>query len=241
MNSPVNRKSKLGVLLFSVGVLLSLIFNVIGVWTGMEASLFDASIREETSIESYRCPIFLTTKEVGTVKASFSNPTDRHIERYVQTKISEGHVTLMRQITTHLPLAPGETRELEYEVYPEDAAFGRFIFARTRVLRAAPLPSATSVCGIFVADIPLVKGSDIIAFLITGGVLGLVSGWGTWYAANLPLKGRSKHLTYSMLLLLVFLLLGIGMSLVSQWIFGLIALIGSVFLIVELIAYSSSQ
>jgi hypothetical protein len=229
----------LSIMIFSSGVVLSLIFIVISVWGDLEASLFDASIREETSIKAYRCPIMITNEEIGIVKASLSNPLDREIERFIQTNISEGHVTLMRQIRTHLPLAPGETRDLEYEVYPEDAAFGRFIFARTHVFRNAPLPSQSSACGILVVNIPFVTGNQLIAFLVAGGVVGLVSGWGLWYTSNRPLKGKKAHTTYSMLLLLILLLFGIVFGFVSQWMLGLAALIGAIFLIVELIAYSS--
>lgn len=233
--------SRISILLFAVGVLFSLVLTAAAVWGDLEASLFDSSIREETSLRPYSCPVLMTTAETGTIRFTLSNPTDRPIERYIQTNISEGYITYMRRIQMQLPIAPGETEEVEYTVSPEDAAFGRFILARTRVLRSAPLPSASSACGIMVLDLPLLTGNQIVAFLLVGGLLGMGGGWGLWLYANRPLKRRSIHITYSMLLLMIILILGLFFSLSSMWIMGLVMLVLALVVLVEMAAYLGQQ
>jgi hypothetical protein len=227
--------------LFAVGVLFSLVLTAAAVWGDLEASLFDSSIREETSLRPYSCPVLLTTAETGTIRFSLSNPTDRPIERYIQTNISEGYITYMRRIQMQLPIAPGETEEVEYTVSPEDAAFGRFILARTRVLRNAPLPSASSACGIMVLDLPFLRGNQIETFLLVVGLFGMGGGWGLWLYANRPLKRKSIHITYSMLLLMVIQILGLFFSLSSMWIMGLIMLVVALVVLVEMAAYLGQQ
>lgn len=235
------RFGKVGLVLFTAGVLLSLLFVGLAIWGDMEAALFDASIREDTSIKSFHCPILITTREEGIVRAVLSNPSDREVERYVQTNISDGHVTLMRRVITRLPLAPGESKELGFEVFPEDAAYDRIIFARTRVLRAGSLPSESSACGIIVVDLPGFSGGQITGFLLVGGTAGMVSGWLLWFTANRPLRGKKTHLAYAMLLLMLVLIFGIAVGLLAVWILALVALVIALFIIVEMLFYNASQ
>jgi hypothetical protein len=237
MNYPNKTIFYASVFLFAAGVLLSLIFIIISVWGGLEASLFDTSIREETYIRPYDCPIVITRQETGIVRASFSNPTGREVTRRVHTNISEGRITLMRRISTDITIAPGQTKVVEYEVYPEDAAFDRFIFVRTRALRTAPFPSASSACGIMVVGLPGVTGNQIVAFLLVGGILGTILGWSLFTYIHRPLQGKIQHLAQSMFFLVVLSLIGIAAGWMSQWILGIFALVLILFILIEIWVY----
>jgi hypothetical protein len=176
MRMQIKTSPNLGMVVFTLGVLLALSFNGLAAWADFEAFLFDSALSAETSLDTLKCPIAITTTETGVVSASFTNPRDRDVWRLVRARVSHGFVTLIRVVETRLPLEPGETRTLEWEVTPEDAAWGRVILFRVYMLRSAPLPSATSACGILLAPAPGLTGNQVVALTLAASLLGLLSG-----------------------------------------------------------------
>lgn len=227
----------LSVFIFATGVLLGLVFIGIAVWGGIEAYMFDASLRAEASLTSLKCPVMITTAETGTVQASFNNPTERVIAPAVRAHISEGHVILMRQINTRVDLEPGESREITWTVEPEDAAFGRFILVRVHMFRLAPLPSRSGSCGIMVVDLPFLSGNQVVAFTLAASLTGMIVGGSLWVTGNRPLRRRTLHATKGMGFLAGSVLAGIIAGLQGWWFIGGIFFLIGTLLIVEILAY----
>ena len=221
----------LSIILFLAGVNLGIGLLGITVWGDLEASLFDVSIQAEENIEGFNCPVMITTGERGKVNAVFNNPHTREVKRNIRVHISWGYATLLREITFELPLEPGETQELSWDILPQDAAFGNMILVRAYALRANPLPSQGATCGVLVVDIPNFTGMQIFTFAsIASGVFMLV-GAGVYTLNNRPLFEKPKKIARGMFFIIGILAIGLLVSFYGSWLLGALALLIGVLLI----------
>ena len=237
----MNLKNKamriLGVLIFSVGVLLGMALFGIIVWGDFEATMFDPSIKQDAPLTTLRCPVMMTKTETGAVTATFTNPLERPIELYTRAHITEGYVTLMREINTTLSLDPGETKPLQWTVTSDDAAFGRLILVKVTVNRKYPLPSRQGTCGILVVGLPYFTGTQIFAFTFAVSLLSMAGGAGLWVVANRPLKGLGLDVISAMGVLAGSILAGTIVGLRGSWMFGGLIFVFTVLLIGAIIGY----
>jgi hypothetical protein len=232
MNNSGNDRARVGLFVFSFGVLLGLVLTGLALWGDIEAVLFDASIGATGRISSLRCPVMITSQETGVVRATFSNPADREINLPIIIRISEGRVTLMREIRSFLPLSPGERASFEWEVTPEDAAFDLFVLVRVHTLRMSPLPARTGSCGILVIDIPVLTGNQLFTIILVGSLLSMGTGLRIWWSANPNLVGRKQESGYAMLALLITILIGFLVNFFGFWLLGGVLFLFTLLLIV---------
>lgn len=225
---------RLGVLLFTSGVLLSLALGLLAIWGDLEASLFDPSEQAQERLTSLRCPVLITRQEVGQVWASFKNTGQRPVERAVRAHISRGLVTFFREESVKLPLQPGESRRWSWEVTAADAAFGgTLILVRVSTLRQTPLPSQSNTCGIVVVDAPVGKGSALVGLWLAAGVTALLAGAWIWHASGLQRSGRRRDIATAMAVVGAITLGIVAMGLTGHWLAGMLL---TVLLILVLIA-----
>lgn len=229
--NPSKRTAYMGLLLFSIGALTGMLMYGLSIWADIEASLFDTSIMGDAPFRDLSCPPMITTNETGIVKAKFSNPTDRPMDRAVRINISHGYITLMRQLNTRVQLEPGEDTVLEWEVTVDDAAWERFVMVRLYAFRSSPLPAASGACGILVVDVPVLTGNQVAIGLIVISVLGMGSGAWLWTRAHQPLTGKPRYARLIMAGVAVIILAGIIFGLLGQWIIGVLLFMINVLLI----------
>jgi hypothetical protein len=241
MNSKNKITRTLGVLIFSVGVLLGMALSGIVVWGDFEASLFNVSMAGSAPLKTLRCPVMITATEVGTVTAAFTNPFDRSVEFTIRTHISQGYVTLMREINSKLSLAPGETQALEWTVTSDDAAYGRLVLVRVRLAAKYPHPSRHGSCGILVVNLPYFTGNQIFALALAASLLSMVAGAGLWVVANRPLRGLGLDVTRAMGALAGCVLVGTIVGLLGWWVLGVLILVITVLLAGAIIGYFVSR
>ena len=237
MNSKNKTIHILGVLIFSAGVLIGMALFGIVAWEDFEAAMFDPSIKRDASLSTLRCPVMMTKTETGTVTATFTNPLERPIELYTRAHITEGYVTLMREINTKLSLNPGETKPLQWAVTSDDAAFGRLILVKVTVNRKYPLPSRQGTCGILVVGLPYFTGTQIFAFTFAASLLSMAGGAGLWVVANRPLKDLGLDVIVAMGALAGSVLAGMIVGLRGSWLFGGLIFVFTVLLIGAIIGY----
>jgi len=220
----------LGILLFSIGLLLGMALFGAVVWADFEAALFDPSIQQEARLRSLRCPVMITESETGTVSATLSNPLDRPTERYVRAHITDGFVTLMREVNNRVSLAPGETERLQWTVTADDAAFERFILVKIVLRGRYPLPSRQGTCGILVVDVPFLTGDQVFALAFGAGLLSMLAGFGLWLKASRPLRQQARQAARAMVALTGGIVVGTIVALLGWWlpagVIFLITLIG---------------
>ena len=230
-----------GIILFTLGMVLGVAFFGSAVWADIEAFLFDSALGADASLPSLRCPVLITRDEIGEVSATFSNPLDRPVRSRVYIRVTDGFITLMREETTFLRLEPGETQRLAWPITSSDAAWGYFILARVYFQRSYPLPSRTATCGVLTLNAPFLTGAQLVwlTVVFTLGSLGL--GFYLWYKAYMPLEGRRLQEAYGRAFMMGLVVVGMGLGMLGWWLPGLICLIVLVLLVVLMLARAATE
>jgi hypothetical protein len=227
--------SRAGVVLTVLGLAAALMLQTAFTWGLIEATKFEpddpALFVSSENLKSLQCPLIVTSDEVGVVRATFNNPEDRERIRRVRANISHGFISLPRQVNTELPLAPGETQTLTWEVTTDDAVWNRLIFVRIFALRASPdMPAMTATCSILTLNWPVVPGRLLANLLLAISIMGPMLGLGLWFTMNRPLAPRQRYQFRLASVLTAVILIGLFVSLAKLW--ALSALILTIILIV---------
>lgn len=228
----------LGLYIFFAGVLLGMLFAALLTWADFEASLFDRPTDAKASrLVSLRCPILLNQEEIGTVTATFSNPTEYAARRTVDTNISHGFVILMREERTRLDLEPGEKRTLQWTISPEDAAWGRFILVHIETQRSGSLPARSGSCGVLVTNLPFGTGIQITVVTIGATLLLMVIGAVLWRRGTEAQRKDLRTIDYLALALGPFTLSALITGLLGIWLISLILLVLTVLTMVTIVTW----
>ena len=231
MNKRQNKLRLLSLIIFTLGILIGMAIAGGIVWGDLEASLFDSSINANSSLRSLKCPIAITTDEVGLIRATLKNPTDREKSYYVRAHISEGYVSLKREINQQIPVAPGEKGKVSWEIYPEDAAYNRVVLFRVYVNASYPVPSQGNFCGVLVLDIPWFTGNQFFLLLLVLSLAGIISGRWLWQKANPHKTQDSSSMGNAMNALIVIVYGAILSGYIGLWILGILLFAVSVLMI----------
>jgi len=207
-----------GVILFSVGVILGMFLIGISVYADFESTLFDLAVTSDMRIRPIQCPIFLSEKETGRVTASIQNPADKPGEVRVRAHISKGHLILMRQLEDIIQLAPGDSRKIAWEIYPQDAAFNHLILVKVIVYNTVNESTQKGSCGVVVFDLPgQIKGQYLFLFLFGSALLFLASGAFLWWKYGRSYTGKRLEATRSILGLGSLVMLGMISAASGIW------------------------
>ncbi len=212
----------LGIFLFFVGLLLGMGLFGATVWADFEAVLFNPGLQQEAPLRSLRCPVMITEAETGTVTASLFNPLDRSTERYVQAHITDGYVTLMREVNRSVSLNPGERQQLAWEVTADDAAFERFILVKVVLRGRYPLPSRQGTCGILVVSVPFLTGEQVFGLGFGAALLCMAGGLLLWLRASDSHPKQRRRVARAMGALAGSILVGTTVGLLGWWLPGFI-------------------
>lgn len=224
MQTNSNNIRILGAVLFLIGLFLVLLMAIIAIWPDLEASMFDAALPAEERLRTLACPVIVTADEVGEITASFTNPGQRPVQFPVRARITEGRVTLVREVESQMEIAPGATEVLSWPVTAEDAAYRRLILARIYSFRSSPMPSMRGACGILVVGVSGLSGAQVTTFLLVGGLLALGVGSALWLVNNQPLTGLRREVTLAFGLLAVTILAAMVVGLLGLWGVGVLLL-----------------
>lgn len=231
MNAKKKMLLALSILIFSIGVLIGMALFGGLAWADFEATLFDLTMTGNARLRTLKCPVMITTTEEGLVTADFKNPLERPVQFSIRAHISEGFLSLMREVNTRLPVDPGETKIVEWPVTAEDAAYGRAVFVRVRLHSEYPLPSRIGTCGILVLDAAGLNGEQAFALILGASFLSMLAGLGLWVAAYKPMNELGKDMRSAMTVLIVFVLVGILLSALGLWLVGAIIMVTMIMLI----------
>lgn len=212
----------IGILLFSVGLVMAFTLSSVMVWGDLEASLFTSGLRADENLSTLRCPIVITTSETGTITAELSNPSTRTVDRYLIANISEGYASLVREVRTNLPIPPQGKQKVEWKIYPEDAAFEeRVILFRVYINPRHPNPSLGGNCGVVRIDLNGLTGGQIVGSSAFLAFASIGSGIALLEFDNRRTKNRSrKTLNNGYALTGILIVAGI-LSYLGMWVLGI--------------------
>jgi len=233
--------NKAGIPIFMVGALIGMALFIATFLQDTEAIVFSPLLSGENTLRAFSCPEFLTPQEVGTVRAKIHNPTQKLQYRSVRSHITQGFFTLKRETYDHYYLEPDETKNISWEVYPEDAAYGYLILVKVYYLPQDPTPSYVGACGIMMVDVPLVRGWHLIFFVTTMSFTLMAVGFRRYLGNNPLLRGRKRTLAVNLVVIAVVVVLGLGTMFIESWYIKLFLFIFSVILMAESIFFFSQS
>jgi len=220
----------LSLIIYSIGIIIGMVIAGGIVWGDLEASIFDPSRAPKSSLRLI-CPVAITTHEVGKISATIKNTTDREINFYARAHISEGYVSLKREIDQQVPIAPGEKGEVYWEIYPEDAAYKRIILFRAYINPAYPIPSQGNFCGVLVLNIPGLTGIQFLLLMVGLSLACLIGGNLLWQRINHPMTKNIRSMSNAMIALAVIVYGAIIVGYLGAWIFGLLLFAASILML----------
>lgn len=216
--------------IFFVGVVWLAAMGFVAAWPDMEASVFDAatSLSADADLPTLACPLVIAEDEVAAVRARFSNPADHETSFLVRTRISHGFVTLVRQESQQVRLAPGATQELSWPIEASDAAYGRLVLARVLATRGFGQPARESACGVLVLGLSGVRGAWVYAASTLAGFALMLGGAAWWWRERRPLDARQRTTVRRFGFLAFLVVVSLVTGLMAQWLVSHILLIASV-------------
>ena len=236
MNNSHRRFTTLSIVLFSIGIATGMFFYGFSFWADFEASLFDAGLEGDAGLSNLHCPLFLGKNETGEIYLKIKNPLARAIAPRIRAHISDGFVSMMREINSQPSLSQGESQTLEWDITSNDAVWNRFILVRVYQFPVYPEPSRSATCGIVLASLPL-PGVLITGLLVAVSLLGMGSGVWLYRYTNRPLKDRQRSTMIAMTILGTTVTIGIVAALLGQLLVTMLLTIISVLLVVVLLGY----
>jgi len=228
-----NYPNKTGITLFMIGALIGYLIFVGAFFQDTEALVFSASSSGDEVLRSMRCPEMITNGETGMIEVTITNNSDKRLYRYVRTDISQGFLTMKREINESFYMDPGESKTLTWEVSDDDAAWGYVILVKVFVFKQNPHPSMLGTCGIASLDIPFLRGWQliIIAAAVSMGIMGI--GYWKYVKANQPLTRKKRSLAVNMKVIAVTVMLAMGSMLLEIWYMELVFFIFTIILLAE--------
>lgn len=192
ITSRSRRLPTVGTALILLGLAALAVLAFVSAWPDMESSVFDAStaLMADEALSGLRCPTLVTVDERASIGAVFHNPTRREQTFLVRIRISQGFVSLWRQDSRTVTLAPGQTRHLAWPITARDAAYGRLIMARVLAMSSADLAARQGHCGVLVLGLRGVAGRYVFGAGLAAAAACLVAGGLAWSTGRRPLRGR---------------------------------------------------
>jgi len=231
-----NKIFVIGMLSVIIGNLLGLILAAGMVWADLEGSLFLFGLIGDKTTRRLDCPVLMTTNETREVTLSLKNPSQEKDTRFVTTTISEGYLTLVREIKQNVSLDPGETKELSWEISPEDAVYRKIVLFRAYVKGSYPYPSLEANCGVLVLDIPFLKGAQVMGLTLGFTFLLMLAGNSILQLQyrNARLGPRRQRMSRAMYIMSILIAVDLLISYLGFWVYGLILLVVIVMMIMIL-------
>ncbi|MBN2386331.1 MAG: hypothetical protein JXB85_04875 [Anaerolineales bacterium] len=224
----------ISVLLFSIGTLLGVGFFGATTWADVESTFYGFARYGKRATTALHCPLVVTTQEIGTITFGLHNSSERSIQPTVRFQASSEGV--FRDESTSLPLEPGETGHLQWEVSSENVDLERFIFAKVFTFASYPLTDVEQTCGILVLDLPILNGQQVTILTLVVSFACLSGGIALWIRANSPLREKSLDTARAMGTLLVTIIVGLVSILLAWWLLGILTFMVAILLIGVIIA-----
>jgi len=248
MKNKYSHKLLIGLVLFILGLTISLIFNIFVLWANLEgmsfwgypeALAFDSSLTAEARISSLRCPVILASGESGTVAITVRNPNDYPIEAWISAHISMlGMEENMLRELKSAPLAPGEKTTLRWEVSEQNKNNNGMILARVflRLTERHP-PARTRHCGIMTVDLWGLSSGLILALALLGGHI--LQGAGIWIWGQVKRQStKEDYFTRNVMITMsIFSFLMTLGSLTHAWVISMLSLMLSLLLLFTAFGY----
>jgi hypothetical protein len=227
----------LGTILFIFGSLLALWLLVASAWGDLEAMLFDSALGKDESLKTLNCPALITPSEIGVISATFDNESDFERKVIIQTRMTMGHSFLLTEQRDEFLIAPGESLDMEWEVFPNQAAYGRLILVRIYQFRSFSIPSRSGSCGIMLVNLPQFTGNQIFYGAFAIGLVLMAAGVGLRMKVSGAQKSQVSRITNGLLFLGAEIVIGILLTFLGNWMISVLMVVFAVIIIIGILSF----
>lgn len=216
-----------GILLYIIGVIISLSLSAVMMWGEMEARLYTQQSGDKHL--KIACPLMIAPWESAAVSTVVTNTLrDQDTRPQVNAIISREQEA--RVVTQTLELGPLDSRSLQWTVDASDIVFERLILVNILQRPYRDLPSRQGACSIVVFSLFGWSGMGTLYAMVAAGVAASLVGVGLLYSQYRPLTDFSKKIAALNAVFLVLVLMGLVSALTRLW--GLTLLLDSAALLV---------
>lgn len=236
MKEDGNSRLRIGVIIFFIGYFLGMCIIGISTFGDFEAYMFQFHIGfdGDEALSELDCPVMMASTETETITATFNNHSDTRISPSVWAQVSDGFFTVVRDYKENLFIEPGESKQLQWTIKPDDAVFGHWVLFKVHVYSQYPLPSKDGICGVFVTDMFGFTGGQVYIFSLFASVLLMVAGVGI-VNYRTPVRKKRKDFTRFSLLLGALVIIG----LISTFVGSILTLLAGAVFIISVVALLS--
>jgi len=215
-------KSFLGILVFSLGILLSTALTTALTWANFEADSYGFQRYGSDRFDGLTCPVLMSRHETGTVRVQVENSTKKSISPVIRIDTSTRGIPDRKQIQITIP--PGQSQWMEQKVTADNIDLGFFVFAKAYRYPSYPLPAAEAVCGTMVFDLPFLNGMQLYMLWLVFSLVAIPLG--LWLFSS---KEYGK-INSSVKALALIALAGLLLSARAGWLLGLACLVLTILL-----------
>ncbi len=226
------------IILFSIGIVFGLFLWTGSVWADLEGYMFQPATYAEQSEYYLRCPNLITTSDFGVISLGVENTNDKDARKIVRGFKTLGYLIYIASDETILELKPGESEVVHWYVYPDDAAWNRFVLFRTNIISSVGTTLSTASCGVMVINVPFLNSNQFLFFVLLAGTIFITMGIFLMYRSSKLAEQQDFFAEKLMIVLTLVLIIGLLLSLFGQWLIGGFLLVGMyIFLMVTIAHY----
>ncbi len=236
MKEDGNKRLIISMIIFFIGYFLGMMIIGISTFGDFEAYMFQFHIGfdGDEALSKLDCPVMMASSETGTITATFHNPSHDRISPSVWAQVSDGFFTVVRDYKETLFIQPGESKQLQWTIKPDDAVFGHWVLFKVHVYSQYPLPSKDGICGVYVSDMFGFTGDQVYISSLVGSVFLMVAGV-VILNYRIPIRKKGKDFTRLTLILGALVIIG----LISTFIGSILTLLAGAVFIISVVALLS--
>jgi len=222
-----------GIVLYVIGLVLGLFIAGSSVMADIEAEFYGFDNLSNGRFSTLRCPAVMNRNETGTVRMTLTNTLDRPINPNIRTDIST--IAVIESSRVKPSLEPGQSQILEWQVDKDNIDLGNFIFVKIYIFPEYPLPLREATCGIFVFNLPFLKGSQWFGLGVVVSIMSLGIGLFLLKQSSDVLVKRSRERMYALIALAIALVGTMAFGLLGWWVAGGILLFVCILIMVAML------
>lgn len=208
------------IILFVLGVAIGLFLWTGAVWADLEGYMFQPATHADRSEYNLLCPNLITTNDFGVISMGIENDYDKDVRKVVRGYKSLGYVIYVASDETTLELLPGESEVLHWYIYPEDAAWKRFVLFRVNIISSRGTGLTTASCGVMVVNVPFLKSNQFFMLALLTGAILISFGIYLMYRSSLLQRKNNFYFERLMLSVAGALIIGLLLAFFGQWVVG---------------------
>ena len=196
---------------FFLGVVIGFARSVIAIWDNLEATDYYFTGAKHAAFNGLRCPLIIASTEKGVVTAVFNNPSNETDNFFYRAEVS-GKAFSKRTIEDQIAVPAHQAKIFRFNVDAKDVDLLFFILVKITILPNSLHPSQEATCGMIVANLLGLTGSQVSLVTLLISILGVGIGLFLWEKTNSNVNGNRPRIVQFLGLVVLLSLLATHMG-----------------------------